>query len=277
MIKHILLLLLLLSFISSIAFSDTFSIGGKELNIPSPAGYVRVTPEMDTVYRYLMQLKDPQNDVLEYYIPEEDASKAIEGAFLQLDMYFILKVNKRMKSAMISSKDFADLQRMTIQQNKKIFDSLNSKLPGQLDKISKGISNEFDIDFAIQESQMIPLDVHYTDDNTLAYSMYINYGVTSEGSSENIIVSATATFLNTAGKVIFLYCYAPKGELEWTRSASKLWAESIVADNPPPPTQSSGHKRIKWKKVVEKSVVGAITGGLTALVIVFFKNRKRSG
>ncbi len=274
--KHILILLLLLSFISSIAFSDTFSIGGKELNIPSPGRYVRVTPEMDTLYRYLMQLKDPQNDVLAYYIPEEVVPKAIERAFLQLDKYFILKVNKELKSAMISSKDFADLQRMTIQQNKEIFNSLESKIPGQLDKISKGISNEFDINIALQNLQMVPLDVHYTDENAFAYSMYLNYEVAAERSSENIILSATATCLNTAGKVIFLYCYAPKVELEWTRSVSKLWAESILANNPSPSTQSSGHGRFKWEKVIEKTVIGAVTGGLTALVVVLLKKRKRS-
>lgn len=278
--KHSLILLLILSFISSIALSDTFSIGGKELNIPSPAGYVRVTPKMNTLYRYLMQLKDPQNDVLAYYIPEQDVSIALEGDVPKLEKYFILKVNKELKSAMISSDDFADLQRITVQQNEEIFDSLKSKFPGQLDKISKGISNEFNIDFAIQMSQMVPLDVHYTDDNTLAYSMYINYGVTAEGSSKNIILSATATILNTSGKVIFLYCYAPKVELEWTRSVSKLWAESILANNSSPPTQSSGHSRFKWKKVVEKTVIGAITGAITggvaALVVVSRKRRKKS-
>lgn len=274
--KRIFILLLLLSFLSPAALSDSYIVGGTELNIPSPIGYVRVTTDMGTVYRYLMQLKDPQNDVLAYYILQEDASKATEGAFPQLSKYFILKVNKQLKSAMVSSKEFADLQRVTIQQNKEIFESVESKIPGQLENISEGISKEFDIDFAMKMSQFVPLDVHYTDDNTLAYSMYINYGVTAQGSSEKIILSATDTFLNTAGKVIFLYCYAPKAELEWTRSASKLWAESILAGNPSPPLQSSSRHRIKWKKVVEKCVIGAVGGGLTALVAVLIKNKKRS-
>ena len=274
--KRIFILLLLLSFLSPAALSDSYNIGGTEISIPAPAGYVRVTPQMGTVYRYLMQLQDQQNDILAYFILQEDASKVTEGTLPQLSKYFIAKVNKQLKSAIDSSKEFADLQRVTRQQNKEIFESLESKVPGLLDNISQGISNEFDIDFAMKVSQFVPLDVHYTDDNTLAYSMYINYGVTAQGSSEKIILSATTTFLNTAGKVIFLYCYAPKAELEWTRSASKVWADSIVAGNPSAPAQSPGLHGIKWKKVLEKSVIGAVAGGLIALAAALINNQRRS-
>ena len=215
---------------------------------------------------------------LDYEICGIEPSTTInKGDIVDKNQYFIAKVNKQLKSAMVSSKDFADLKRVTIRQNKEMFESIESKIPGQMENISKGISEEFDIDIAMKVSQFVPLDVHYTDDNTLAYSMYINYGVTAEGSSEKIILSATVAFLNAAGKVIFLYCYGPKAELEWTRSASKLWADSILANNPSPPVQSSGRHGIKWKKVVEKSVIGAVAGGLIALVAILLKNKKRSG
>lgn len=270
-------IILFLLFFGSNALSDSYIIGGTELNIPSPEGYVRVTSDMETVYRYLMQLKDPQNDVLSYFIPEEDMPAAMEGELPKLDKYFILKVNKVLKTATLSPKDFAELQQVTRKQNKEIFDSIESKLPDQFETISKGISDEFDIDFAMKVSQIVPLDIHYTDNNMLAYSMFLNYGVVAEGSNENVIVSATATFLSTAGKVIFLYSYAPKDEVEWTRSVSKLWAESILAMNPSPPTHSSGYNRFNWQKVLRKCVVGAIAGGLSAFVLVFLKKRKRAG
>ena len=124
---------------------------------------------------------------------------------------------------------------------------------------------------------MVPLDPHYETDNAFAYSMYINYGVTVEGSKEDFIVSATATFVNVAGKILFLYCYGPQKDLEWTRSASKDWAGMVMASNDQPPSHSPDSRGIDWSKVSEKGIVGAIVGGLIALVFGFFYRFKKKG
>ncbi|MHC4266992.1 MAG: hypothetical protein ACYSTS_00875 [Planctomycetota bacterium] len=123
-------------------------------------------------------------------------------------------------------------------------------------------------------SQMVPLDPHYESDNVLAYSMYINYEVAAEGNSDKLVVSGTNTIVNTSGKVLFLYCYASKDDLEWTRIASKTWTEAVMASNSLPPTQTSSSRGISWSKVIKKGIVGAIIGGLIALVLGFYKRRK---
>lgn len=228
--KHLTLLVLLVN-INTAVFAESFDIGGKEITIPPPDGYVRVTKEMGAVYRVNQKMFDPMNDLLAYYISESDAAIAMEGDVPSNERTFKLKVNKKIKGMVVGSQDFAEFKSMTKKQNQETLESIKSKLPGIFKKTSEGISKEFDLDIALQISQAIPLDPHYESENAIAYSMYFNYGVAVEGSQKKFAVSATATYVNVSGRVIFLYCYAPKDELEWTRNASKVWTESVMASN----------------------------------------------
>jgi len=269
------LVTIILTFITGVAFAEIFSIGGKNIVIPSPQGFSRVTQDMDAVYRLSLQMADPKNDQLSFYISNSDIPTAIAGELPPLERYFILKVNKQIKNMVVGSKDFAELKNMTKLQNKEIFESVKSQIPGIMKGTSEGISKEFDIDFALQISQTIPLEPHYEADNAMAYSMYINYGISAEGTKEESIVSATATFVKVSDKVLFLYCYGLQDELEWTRDASKLWVEQIMNSNTQPPARSSGGHGMDWNKVIEKGVVGAITGGLIALIFGVLSSLKK--
>lgn len=275
--KKISVAIFLLIFVGS-AYAEIFKIGDKELVIPSPQGFSRVTKQMDAVYRLGLQMADSKNDLLAYYISDTDIPTAMAGEIPSLERYFLLKVNKQLKNMVVGSKDFAELKDITTRQNKEIFESIKSQIPSLMKGASDGVSKEFNIDFAMEISQMVPLDPHYETNNALAYSMYINYGVSAEGAKEELIVSATATFVNVSGKVLFLYCYAPQDEIEWTRTASKSWAEKVMDSNTQPPARSSGGRGMDWDKVIEKGIVGAITGGLIALIIgvlSIFKKRKK--
>lgn len=269
---------ILLIFITGSAYAETFSVGGKDLDIPPPQGFSRVTQKMDAVYRMNLQMVDPKNDQLAYYISDSGIPTALAGELPSLERTFLLKVNKQLRNMVVGSKDFAELKSITKRQNEEIFESVKTQIPGLMKETSEGISNEFDVDFALKISQMIPLDPHYEADNALAYSMYINYGLSSEGTKEELNVSATTTFVNVSGKVLFLYCYGPKDELEWTRSASKLWAENVMENNTQPPARSSGGRGMDWNKVFEKGIVGAIIGGFIALIFglisKFMKKKK---
>jgi len=270
------LLLILLTLTTSV-FAERFDVGGKEITIPTPDGYVRVTKEMDAVHRLSMQMGDPMNDLLAYYINESDAATAREGNVPPLQRRFVLKVSKNLKGMLVGSRDFAELKGMTKRQNKEALESVKSQMQGLMDKASKGISKEFDVNVALEVSQIIPLDPHYEADNALSYSWYANYGVSAEGVKEESIVAATTTLVNVSGKVLFLYCYGPQGDLEWSRNASRTWAERVMASNAQPPAQSSGGRGMNWDKVIEKGIVGAITGGLIALmigVLSIFKRKK---
>lgn len=273
--RNIAIALLLLQSLSLYA-SDTFTINGKQITVPAPKGFVRVTDDMTAVMKFVQQMADPMNDTLAYYIMESDVPTAMVGEIPSLERTFILKVNKQLRNMTVGKNDFSQLKSMTKSQNQQMFEDVKAQIPEHMKNMSQGVSQEFNVDFAMNISQMVPLEPHYEAENALAFSMYINYGVSAGAENIEEIVSATSTFLNASGAVLFLYGYASKDELKWTRSASMNWAESVMASNSQPPAKSPG-RGINWDKVLEKGLVGAIVGGLFALLAgaaSFIKRKK---
>ncbi len=264
-----------LLFSTSAKAADSFTINGKEITVPTPKGFVRVTDEMTSVTKLAQQMADPMNDTLAYYISESDVPVAMAGGIPELKRTFILKVNKKLRNMTVGKNDFSQLKEMTKSQNQQIFAKVKSQIPEHMKNMSQGVSQEFDVDFAMDISQMVPLEPHYEAENALAYSMYINYGVTAGAEKEEAIVAATSTFLNASGAVLFLYGYAPQAELEWTRTASINWAENVMVSNTQPPAKSPSGRGFDWGKVMEKGLVGAIIGGLIALIAGAFSVFKR--
>lgn len=254
-------------------YADTLIVGDKNLNIPSPDMFSQGTEEMDGVYRLFQQSVDPMNDQLAYYIAESEIPKAMTGELPNLNRYFIIKVSKKLKNILINTRDFTKLKTETKEQNSKIINSVKKDIPNLMKKTSEGVSKEFDVNIALKLNKVVPLDFHYETENAFSYSMYINYGVEAQGSKNVNIVSLTTTFANISGKIIYLYCYGSKNDLEWTRSASKAWVESIISNNSTPPSQTSG--TINFNKVFEKGLSGAIAGGLIALVVGILSKLKR--
>lgn len=244
---------------------DTFTINGKEIAVPAPKGFVHITDDMTGAVKIVQEMADPMNDTLAHYIMESDVPAAMAGEVLSLERTFILKVNKQLRNMTVGKNDFSQLKNITKSQKQKIFEDLKAQIPELMNNMSQGISQEFNVDFTMNIAQMVPLEPHYEAENALAFSMYINYGVFAEDENIEEIISATSTFLYASGTVLFLYGYAPKDELEWTRSASMSWAESIMASNSQLPAKSPG-RGIDWNKVMGKGLVGAIVGGLFALL-----------
>ncbi len=226
--------------ITGSAYAGSFSVGGTVVDIPSPEGFHQVTSNMDVVYRLSQQMTDPVNDQLAYYISEKDVPNAMSGGTPLLERYFILKVNKDIKNMIVDTNDFSNLKKVTKKQNNEIFKSVEEKMAAIIDETSKNISKEFDVNMAIKMTQMIPLSPHHETSNSFSYSAYINFGVTAQGSNEEFIASGTVTFINLAGKVLFLYCYGPQNDMEWTQTASRSWEESILSLNSLSPRGSSG-------------------------------------
>jgi len=158
----------------SIFAADTFLINGKEIVVPAPEGFVRVTDDMTAVKKIVQQMADPMNDTLAYYIKESDASTAIAGEIPILARTFALKVNKKLRNYTLGKDDFSQIKSMTKSQNQQILEEVKAQIPEQMKSMSQGVSQEFNVDFAMNISQVVPLEPHHEVENALAFSMYIN-------------------------------------------------------------------------------------------------------
>ena len=90
-------------------------------------------------------------------------------------------------------------------------------------------------------------------------------------------IPATTTFLNTSGRILFLYSYGAKDDLAWTRESSQAWHTAILSRNSPPP-QNTAKTGFDWGQVAGKALVGAIIGGVIALLGgIISKKKKKEG
>ena len=275
------------SFLCGILFAcsakgaDTFAINGKDIIVPAPEGFVRVTDEMTGLKRFFQYIQDHGTDTLARYISESDVPAAMAGEVVKLDRYFIVKINKQLRSITMGKEDFSKLKERAKSENKNIFEEIKSEIPQHANKISQGISQEFDIDYATNISSIVPLDPHYESDNAFGFSMYMKRQDTVGSQKIKTILSATAIFINTSGTLLFLYGYAPQNQLEWTRSASTKWAESVMVMNTQPPLTSptTQGRGFNWGKIIAKGLTGAIAVLLIGLIggaISHFDKRKTS-
>jgi hypothetical protein len=211
--------------------ADKFVIHKQEITIQAPKGYVLVTDEMPEVKKIVGQLADHLNDTIAYYIPETEVPAAMGSGTLDLSRTFIIKADKRLRKEGVSDYIFPYHKDLLKKQLKKTTQDLKSKLPRHLDTINDRINEGSDLKVALSISQLVPLDIHHEDKNSLAYSMFINYGLSSGEYKESEIAAATCTVLHVKDSMIVLLCYAPKDELEITRRSSLIWNQQIVTDN----------------------------------------------
>jgi hypothetical protein len=257
--------------------ADSIDVGGRLIEVPPPAGFVRVTSEMTEVKRLYDQMADPINDTLACYISEDSVPDALSGKIPELRKYFLIKVHKKLKGHTASVAEFAELQDSVESENKKTFDEVKKQLPGLFDEINGNIKKEYGNDIAIGVSQVVPLDLHHRSENAFSYSMFMNVGVGGGTQQSVSMVAVTATFLNTAGRVLFLYAYGGKDDLDWTRESSEAWQTAILSRNAPPP-QKPAKTEFQWGRVTGKALVAGIVGGVAGLLGFIFskKNRRES-
>lgn len=247
--------LLLLAIIGNI-FCREFNVGGKSIHIPAAEGFEIVTPEMTAVNKLSLKNADVDNELFAYYIEESNVEMALAGEIPPLLRTIAVKANYGLQKHSISVKAFKEFKETVKTQNEIILDSIKAKIPELSDKISSELSDAFNEDMDISVSNMIPLPFHYEDENTISFSMYLSYGIENSSILESTKVVGTVTYVNVAGKVLFLYVYAPQNELEWSRKTSQKWVKEIIATNSTPPKKKSG---INWMKALFS---GLVWGGI---------------
>jgi hypothetical protein len=224
----------------STAFAEDYNIAGTVITVPAPEGFQPVTPDMGLAYRVVKYLRDSANYLKAYYISDADASIAKTGQRPSFQRTCTFKVNKQLEAPLLNKKDFNDFKAFVKKQNKDSIESIQSKLHPNASDTGDAFSEEFDVNVALKISNSVELEIHYETENAIANTKYLTYETSKDrGAPKRSVDVTTATIVNVAGKVIFLYCKSSQNDLEWTRDTAKAWTEKILAGNSPPPADSS--------------------------------------
>lgn len=266
--------------VASIAHAVEISVGATKLAIPAPSGFAPISSDMKPYATVAARFIPPSNEQFALFLPIDDAAAAAKGEIPISSRRCYVQTAKELIQPFVSSGDFAELKRIIKAQNDQILKKAEAEIPGLLKKVSSGLASDYNVDFGLTMSQMLPLPPHYETERGLAYSMIVKYNVADENGKPSVFEGAvTATFVFVRGKVLFLYVNAEKAGLEWSRVESKKWADMVIADNPSIgiiaereiATRKSG---FDWDRVIAKGIIGAIIGGIVGLIGYLFKKKK---
>lgn len=122
------------------------------------------------------------------------------------------------------------------------------------------------------------LPVHRRTGRLLSYSLWLGFDRSdTAGDVRPIRRALTTTVLYLKTKMVYLNAYGEGEDLDWTRDASRAWADSILAANPLSAADSADEKRnthreFSWTRMWIWAVVGALIGGLLGFLPIFSRS-----
>ena len=243
-------------------------VGGAKIEIPAPKGYVAVTSEYSVLERFMKSLVAPANLYLASFVDGESL-KASDSGIPDLTRYFSVQVLRQIQSRTVSKGDFDELKELVRNQNKEILKQTEKELDKALGGVTENLKNEFDMDAALKIADFVPFDPHHEDERSYAFSILMKGSANVEGTSEKVVVNATATFVHARGRVLYAYCYGGPDDIEWTRDESKRWMESIFSANTASASLGETISKSPFGRILLYAIVGGVIGG----VVMFFKKR----
>lgn len=263
----------LLLLVSAATGSSRISIGGVDLEVPSPTGFAPVTADMVRLFNFQKQFVAPTNEEFVGFVSEEGIPLALKGDIPDLRRRFSVQTAKSIVSRSVSRSAFASLKDTIKTQNDDYTKKAQAELSKHMGRLNSELTKQYDLDVALSVSNMVPLAIHEDTDRTLAYSAFVKFEARDDsGVSTPVVSVVTSTFVHIRSKVLFLYCYADEDGLDWSRRTSAAWAAAVVAANPsdlPASLRESlpaGVTSIDWGKVGTRAAVGAMIGMIVGLI-----------
>lgn len=265
-----------LALLPPLALAIDISVGETQLSIPAPAGFSPVTSDMKPYAELATRLVPPSNEQFALFLPSADTAIAARGEIPVSERKFSVQTIKEMIRQYVSAADFAELKRILKTQNEEILKKAEAQMPGLLEKMNKSLSDAEKVDLNLSVVQMLPFPPHYETERGMAYSMLIRYSMNDENGKPSVFEGVvTTTFVHVRGKVLFLYANAEKSGLSWSKAESGKWAERVIAANPSvgvDVARETTRRRsgFDWGEIVEKTIVGAVIGGVVGLIAYLF-------
>jgi len=262
--------LFFLLILSKVGIAQTIDVGGVQVEIPTPAGFARVTPEMTAVTKLQRNFIPPTNTLLVSFISQEDVPTALDGKIPRLTRRFSVQSSKEALTHSMTSAEFSQLKQLFRAQGEQRIHQLKDKYAELFANASQEVSKQLDVNMLIDIGGVVPLPPHHESEKIFSSSMFMTSNVTLEsGEDFSEVVSATSSLVYVNRRLMFLYVYGDKNDLEWTQSISKAWAESIVASNTESEIRTSSQQTSRgfnWDRVLSKGIGGAISAAFIVLL-----------
>ncbi|HVK52489.1 MAG TPA: hypothetical protein VM469_12230 [Pseudoxanthomonas sp.] len=228
------LCLLLLCAAAPLASAASVKVGDVTLQVPEPAGYAQVTPEMDGLLERAQAMTTASNISLAIFISEGDAAAVLTGGPRTSPRYFWIQTAKGAVGQHVSPEVFAQFKQVIRQTQDEMSERLKRDAPELMNKASEALSEQMDANLLIRLGGLVTMPVHHEDANSISSSMISRVEFSAPGAKSTAeVVTGTYATVNVGGTVVFLYVFGDKDDLAWTREQAEKWTKEVVAANTP--------------------------------------------
>lgn len=232
MTRLLLTLVLILLIPPAYARAISVSVGGVEIRIPPPVGYVMVTPEMKSLYVFFQHRVGPNSQQLAAFVPSGAASVALRGGLPASPRRFGVDVLKGLAKKTTSRSAFLKMRELVKSNNNRIFASLQDEFPQIVRRLNADLAARRNPGDLALPSSITALPMHYEAPDAFAYSTYIKFQNTDlNGDPIAGVAATTSAVVLVHGKVVQLLCSDDDGDLAWTREACAQWSRAAIAAN----------------------------------------------
>lgn len=216
------------------ASTSTVQVGKVAVEVPTPDGYTRVTPEMNGILERLESVTPAHNASLAFYLADQDLEMALSGQAFKMKRYWAIQAEKDSLDERFSDEQFAEMKVVLRSQQKQLIEQLKRDMPDRMNESFGKCSEELKQQAKVQPGGIVTLPSHYDDATSIANSIVARVELDKGGDQpEVVVVTVTFSIVHVGERLLFLYVYGDEDDLEWTREQSKVWSKAVVAANPP--------------------------------------------
>lgn len=227
-------------------------VGGTKITIPDPPGLAPVTEEMTALYDVLERLVPEPSRGFVSFIPAEHVAAALAGEVPALSRHCSVQTPKSFVPASIAPGRFEQLKATARAQQEKRREAVRETWPLELASIDEGRGSRRDLERALAVAPVVMVRPHHESDRKLAYSSFAMLDTTDPaGAPRRSITALTTTLVLVQRKALFLHCHADASDFEWTRTASRVWAEAVLDANaavPADPEREAAPDSAAWAR-----------------------------
>ncbi|MHB1078444.1 MAG: hypothetical protein ACYC67_03520 [Prosthecobacter sp.] len=245
-------------------------VGGRTIKLPAPVGYERIdglNPEADRLIeemlpasnRYLARFDPPKSDT-----PDNGRS-------------FNVQVMRSLETREIGDRTFADIKQQTKAEIDKSEETIRKEIAKVSGKAEKAMKEATDTNAALSLSDVAMLGCFDESPSSLGFTMAMNVAAKAGNQTTKTKMVVVGMIVPVNGRLIYLYAntaFNSEADRTWAEQAVTAWRDLVVAANPRVEGPKAGG--LDFARIGRSGLIGAIIGGVVALVAMLFKKKKQA-
>lgn len=253
----------------------TLTIGGRPIVIPLPAGHARcdgISPEWD---RAVASMLPASNRMLANFGSPDDQAAIRDGEIAPYLKSLNVQIMRSVENVEVDERTFDSVR----EENRKELENMKASIEAEVNKsITAGgrqLSEDLGVDLQLSVGDMAMLGIFEDSPTSLGFTMAMTTTVQAAGGEEKSRNVVSALLVPVNGRLLYLYSnsgYENEADRLAVESSVKAWRDAIVAANPRVKGSFLGSLT---KGVGKSAAIGAIAGGIVAILAVLYRRFKR--